>query len=461
VEVTVLGTGAADGWPNAFCTCASCADARAQGTLRGQASALVDGVLLLDCGPTTMYLAERAGAALDRVSLLLFSHAHPDHCSPAALLFRSWVTKRPLGVVGPADAVDPCREWVAPDAPVTFRVVAAGQRLRLSGYDVRVLAARHGEPGSSLLYDLTGPDGRRLLYATDTGPLPQETVAAVAGQAYDLVLLEETFGDRLDHGTDHLDLATFPVELARLRAVGAIGAQTQVVATHLSHHNPPVEQLAQRLADWGVRLVDDGTQLTTDGPLPPSSCQSIGGRSGAERLTPAPARTLVLGGARSGKSRQAEQLLLDQEDVVYVATSSTSPSDEEWQARVESHRARRPPTWTTQETRDLVPLLRSDGPPLLIDCLTLWLAGTMDDAGAWNGAPESESAIDEEIDALVAAWTATSRRVVAVSNEVGSGIVPDTASGRRFRDLLGRLNATLAARTEDVRLVVAGRVVPL
>jgi len=442
VEVTVLGTGAADGWPNAFCTCASCTAARTRGTLRGQASALVDGVVLLDCGPTTMYLAERAGAGLDQVGLLLFSHAHPDHCSPAALLFRSWVIDRPLDVVGPADAVDPCRTWVAPDAPVTFHVVAAGQRSRLSGYDVRVLAARHGDPGSSLLYDLTGPDGRRLLYATDTGPLPEDTVAAVAGRAYDLVLIEETFGDRLDHGTDHLDLATFPVELARLRAVGAVVEATQVVVTHLSHHNPPAEQLAQRLADWGVRLVDDGTRVTDGRPTFPGS-----------------ARTLLLGGARSGKSRQAEQLLLDHEDVVYVATSTRSPGDEEWRARVEAHRARRPPTWTTLETRDLVPLLRIDGPPLLIDCLTLWLAGTMDDLGAWSGAPDS--ATDEAIDSVVAAWTATSRRVVAVSNEVGSGIVPPTASGRRFRDLLGRLNASLAARTEDVRLVVAGRVVRL
>jgi adenosylcobinamide kinase/adenosylcobinamide-phosphate guanylyltransferase len=77
--------------------------------------------------------------------------------------------------------------------------------------------------------------------------------------------LEETFGDVLDHGTRHLDLATFPTELARLRAAGAVTDDTDVVAVHLSHHNPPGPQLARRLAGSGARTVPDGTTVRTAG----------------------------------------------------------------------------------------------------------------------------------------------------------------------------------------------------
>jgi adenosylcobinamide kinase / adenosylcobinamide-phosphate guanylyltransferase len=151
--------------------------------------------------------------------------------------------------------------------------------------------------------------------------------------------------------------------------------------------------------------------------------------------------------------------------VVYAATGGRLPDDPEWTARIASHRERRPPGWTTAETRALVPLLADDdGPPLLIDCLTLWLAHAMEDAGCWDDerpARAAGKALAGETAALVAAVRATRRTVVAVSNETGSGVVPPTASGRRFRDELGRLNAAVAAECEHVLLMVAGTALPL
>lgn len=117
----------------------------------------------------------------------------------------------------------------------------------------------------TVLYDVTGPDDARLLYATDTGPLPASTVEAVRGAAFDVVLLEETFGDLVGHGTGHLDLRTFPRQLGRLRAVGAVTAATDVLAVHLGHHNPPSAALGRRLAAHGARLVPDGTTLLARG----------------------------------------------------------------------------------------------------------------------------------------------------------------------------------------------------
>ncbi len=185
-----------------------------------------------------------------------------------------------------------------------------------------------------------------------------------------------------------------------------------------------------------------------------------------DRLVPrhGPRRTLLLGGARSGKSSLAERLLADAADVTYVATAGRREGDAEWAERVELHRVRRPAGWRTVETCELPPLLAEKGGPLLVDCLALWLTDAMDRVGAWEeerwyGGGERE--LRDRTAELVRALAASPRRVVAVSNEVGSGVVPATVSGRRFRDELGRLNAAVADVCDDVRLVVAGRALRL
>ena len=148
-----------------------------------------------------------------------------------------------------------------------------------------------------------------------------------------------------------------------------------------------------------------------------------------------------------------------------MATAGPRPGEAEWAARVAAHRARRPAGWTTVETCELEPLLRTPGPPLLIDCLSLWLTEAMDRVGAWADrdwdAPDTppggaRAALAERTAALVAAFRETPRTVVAVSNEVGSGVVPGTVAGRRFRDELGRLNAAVAAECDQVLLMTAG-----
>ncbi|MDA8436124.1 MAG: bifunctional adenosylcobinamide kinase/adenosylcobinamide-phosphate guanylyltransferase [Actinomycetales bacterium] len=460
MEVLLLGTGSADGWPNPWCRCASCTWARDTGTLRSTTAALVDRVLLIDCGPDAPRQADRAGVSLADVRCLLLTHAHPDHLAPAALLARSWSgAVAPLRVLGPASAIEACRHWVGPQDPVTLEVVEPGSTVHVDGYVVRALAAAHDVgrddlTRDALVFDVTAPDGRRLLHATDTGPLAAATMSAVSGAAYDVVLLEETFGRKTDHGTGHLDLTTFPAQLAALRECGAVVAATDVVAVHLSHHNPPGGELARVLTSWGARVVDDLTVLST-GAVPSRSSW--------------PRRQLVLGGARSGKSREAERRLRARVSVRYVATGGERPDDAEWRARVALHRARRPSTWTTVETPDVAGELATVGPDdaVLVDCVGLWLAGRLDAARTWGAEPgtpayaESLAAVHRAVDDLVAAVAATRAHVVLVSNEVGAGVVPEHASGRLFRDLLGALNARLAAVCDDVDLVVAGRVVPL
>lgn len=163
-----------------------------------------------------------------------------------------------------------------------------------------------------------------------------------------------------------------------------------------------------------------------------------------------PRRALVVGGARSGKSTWAEQQLRDTAEVDYVATSVPYPDDPEWAERVRLHRERRPASWRTVETGDVAAVLRADGPPVLVDCLTLWITRVMDEAGAWSRGQAAGAEVERRIDDLAAAVAQTGRDVVLVSNEVGSGIVPADAGSRLFRDLLGICNARVAAACDEV-----------
>ena len=160
-------------------------------------------------------------------------------------------------------------------------------------------------------------------------------------------------------------------------------------------------------------------------------------------------RELILGGARSGKSRLAEERARESAlEVVFVATAEAG--DEEMRARIAEHRRRRPSGWRTVEApRSLGAVLEREAAAdrlLLVDCLTLWLANLLD----------RPQALEHESTALLTALPRLPGRIVLVSNEVGQGIVPDNALARRFRDEAGRLHQAVAARCERVTWVVAG-----
>lgn len=165
------------------------------------------------------------------------------------------------------------------------------------------------------------------------------------------------------------------------------------------------------------------------------------------------ALTLLLGGARSGKSALAERLAAASGAPVSVIATARGGSDG-MDERIARHRADRPPAWRTiEEPADLAGALAGAGPGcVIVDCLTVWVGNLMHEGHS----PEAIEARSREVAAIAAARL---EATIVVSNEVGMGVHPATEIGMAYRDLLGRVNAAWAGRAARVLLLVAGRVV--
>ncbi|MBM7854486.1 adenosylcobinamide kinase/adenosylcobinamide-phosphate guanylyltransferase [Desulfohalotomaculum tongense] len=171
---------------------------------------------------------------------------------------------------------------------------------------------------------------------------------------------------------------------------------------------------------------------------------------------------LVLGGAKSGKSRFAEKLAVNiSSDVTYVATAAVL--DDEMARKVALHRASRPQHWQTiEETTNLVDVIKEHGSRtdvILIDCLTLWLSNLLLDANntasgiSWA---DKESFILSEVKKLASATVETRAAIIVVANEVSLGLIPDNRLGRAFREVAGLANQVIADYADEVYLIVAG-----
>ncbi len=323
-----------------------------------------------------------------------------------------------------------------------------GTGRELAGYRVRRLAGG---------WDVTAPDGGRLLCADGPGPGP---AVPPRTRRYDVALL---------------DLLGDPAQLGRLRSQGVVTSGTAVAVAFADHRVVSERELLRRGHIWRVAVPRDGDTFCAPAPdeapapgaaprtgaAPAAGAAPAPGAAAAAGERPVPYRVLVLGGARSGKSAEAELRVAAEPVVTYVATGSASPDsrggDAEWAARIAAHRSRRPSWWRTLETTDLPGALRQARGAVLVDSITAWLAAVMDECGAWDGAAASAARLGQRIAGLVAQWRQASAYVVAVSDETGLSIVPATPSGRMFRDELGRLNQLLAAESDEFIVIVAGQ----
>ena len=416
MHALLIGTGGARGWPEDGCRCASCMRARSGGLRRAPGRVLVDGLLEFIPGQALM-------------------------------------------------------PGTGPSPAVAYRVEQM--------------------PGG---LDVTAPDGCRMLLAAAPGEVPDPPPGS---GPYDIALL---------------DLLASPAQLGLLRSAGLVHASTALAALYTDHRVRSELEMDRRCELWAVMQGQDGqlieVQAAAGSRADGSQARSV--RPGGGILQ-RPHRTLIIGGARSGKSSEAELRLAAEPQVTYLAAGPWAPAgpkahqqdhgtgprhgsddlaggepwtgpdgepDAEWGRRVALHRARRPRWWQTVESLDIAGQLRQQTGALLIDGIGTWLAAVMDQAGMWAdqqpvasaaGAGyaldrrwlDAARAVQARVDELIAAWRQTRALVVAVTDQVGSGLVPAYPAGRVFRDHLGWLNQRMAAESELNLQVVAGRVITL
>ena len=357
---------------------------------------------------------------------------------------------------------------VVPEGSTVRELVALGRTAHLRRFGTETAADRTAVEETLERLDLVALADRPAL-GLSGGELQRVVLGRALAQEPRVLLLDEpTSALDIGHQQSVLDLVdtmrlqdelTVVAAMHDLTLAGQYGRRVVLLdqGRVVADASPREVLRPVRLADvYGARVEvlqrDTGPAVL---PVPADSAPDRG-------PDPLPRRTLVLGGARSGKSRHAQRLLAACAEVLYVAPGPVPDgSDSDWAARVAAHRRDRPEGWTTLETDDVPAALEDATQPVLVDCLATWLAAVMGAAGAWESA-DGDTAwhghVDAEVDRLLRAWRSAPVPVVAVSNEVGSGVVPGTRSGVLFRDALGRLNRQVADLTDDVRLVVAGRV---
>jgi phosphoribosyl 1,2-cyclic phosphodiesterase len=279
MQLTFLGTAAADGYPEPFCACAHCEQARALGgpSLRQCSAALINDDLLIDFGPDVLTASRQHGRPLTGVRWCLQTHAHSDHLHTGHFYARSpqhEVAGAPrLHFYASAGSLARAAYLLMPDtAPaslldpelgdalnLTFYTIAAGQAFEAGPYHVVAFEANHDPVVEPLLFAIQR-DGRSLFYGTDTGPLPEATWQGFHQHRlrFDVVILDHTYGlagPRPQHMTAH----EFISHMARLREEDLLAPNARFLATHIAHPGNPVHpELAKFAAQHGYEIAYDG-----------------------------------------------------------------------------------------------------------------------------------------------------------------------------------------------------------
>ncbi len=267
MELLLLGTAAAEGWPAPYCVCPHCEGARRRGgaNLRSRSGALIDEDLKIDHNADTVLQMQRTGRSLAKVRTLLFTHQHSDHIVATEI---QWASKpftatppaEPIAVYGNDEVMamlqaafpDPAKRNLdlrplAPLVPVTTP----------AGDEVLPLPADHA-PGALLLRITRG--GKTVFYGHDSGLYPPATLDALAqGPTLDLALLDCTYGGQASGNRGHMGVGGVVQMTEELRRRGAITDGTRVIATHFSHNGGLLhEELVLAFLPHGIEVAFDG-----------------------------------------------------------------------------------------------------------------------------------------------------------------------------------------------------------
>lgn len=292
MELIFLGTAAAEGYPDPFCVCANCMEARDLGgtSFRYRASALIDGQLLIDMGPDLVAASMCHGIPLNDVRYGIQTHPHNDHLDVLSFFARhegcnvegiatmeyacSATALRRINALESLESE--ATDFADPETQrrhrIALRTIAPWQEFRIGPYRVQTVTATHGGGWvEAMLFAIEGPDGGRLFYGTDTGTVAEGTWERLAdlGWVFDVFVMDHTGGVQVGPAGAHHNAGTYVEEIARARAAGVIAGHTRVMATHFAHHsNPTHEKLAAWTAESGYEPAYDGLRVTVGATAP-------------------------------------------------------------------------------------------------------------------------------------------------------------------------------------------------
>jgi phosphoribosyl 1,2-cyclic phosphate phosphodiesterase len=272
MQLTFLGTGAAEGYPAPFCHCENCLEARRRGgrNIRLRASLLINHDLLIDMGDLVASAA-LYGADLSAIETLLITHRHIDHLRPDQLFVRAYpfakTTVPTLRIYGPHDAIEMLDGLAAQEpraaeqARYETHTVAPADRWASGQYSLCAVPATHGT-ADPLLYVID--DGQRsVFYSTDTGLYAPAAWDIIRQNTYDVVVMDETMGTTtIDATSSHLSIETVVAYRRQFEAEGLLRPGARFIAHHFSHGaNPHHEALESILGPHGIEVAYDGWRL--------------------------------------------------------------------------------------------------------------------------------------------------------------------------------------------------------
>jgi phosphoribosyl 1,2-cyclic phosphate phosphodiesterase len=241
MEIKLLGTSSAEGWPGLFCSCDICARSRKVGgkNFRTRTSALLDGVVKIDLPPDTLQHVHAHGLDMTKIESLVFTHAHDDHLAAAELQYLSWMfvpegKVKPLRILGSKSVLDKIRRTVdMEDVPLIFCCLEAWEEVDSGGCTVTPIVPHH-DPSQICFNLLVKRKGKTLLYATDTGRYDEPTWIFLQTTKIDGAVIECSKGSKEGGYEGHLSIEDV-IEMRRRLDIGAMSETAPVVTTHMCH----------------------------------------------------------------------------------------------------------------------------------------------------------------------------------------------------------------------------------
>lgn len=273
MKIKYLGTAAAEGWPGIFCTCGKCEEARKlKGkNIRTRSQAIIDNRLLIDFPPDTYIHSLQHNVYLPDISHIIITHSHQDHLYPDEFLFLAkgfCVNKNLVNLYGNEKVTHKLRSSISKiplderERIIRLKTLKPYISYNVMEYTITPLLANHDKGEECFIY-IIEKGNKRLLYGNDSGIFTDETWNYISGMQFDIISLDCTMG-KIKEGTNHMGIPDNLETIERMKKVGCINEDTQIVLTHFSHNGGLLHhEVEDMVKQHGIKVAYDGFEIFT------------------------------------------------------------------------------------------------------------------------------------------------------------------------------------------------------